>query len=520
MKPFSLASLSLLLVSSFPVSAAEPIAFWKELTEPRSLSGAEVDSLGTGDFSIALWLDADEGPGGDLLSQYDPAKRRGFHFTLKSNPGVVSNQANWRHLQFGIDDGRETGWSDCGRPGQALFAFSLAVHEGELYAGTCEPGTGDRGRVYRYGGEDRWVDCGAPDDSNSVTALAVFEGALYAGTGKYRVAGSSLPESENASLGGRIFRYGGGDNWIDCGQLPETEAVGGLVVYEGKLHASSLYRPAGFFRYEGGEQWTSLPVPSGPDRDTNERVPKRVVPLTVHGEYLYAGSYDGGDVYRFDGSGWTHCGRVGENTQTYSFATFGGALTVGTWPSGSVYRFDGIERWSDLGRLGEEMEVMGMLVHNGRFLAGTLPLAEVYQYEGGTEWKHLARLDPTPDVKYRRAWTMAEHKGRVFVSTLPSGRIHSFGAGEQVQWGHSLGTGWHHLAAVKKGGSLALYVDGKVVARREGLDLEGYDLTSEAPLRVGDGVNGPFQGTLREVRLYGEALASGAITALAAKRPL
>lgn len=497
----------------------EALIQWKSVTTPLEVPRAEAPDFGTQDFTLALWLKADEGPGGDLMSQYDAAKRRGFHLTLKSNPGVVSNQPNWRHLQFGIDDSRDAGWIDCGRPGKALFAFSLAVHEGVLYAGTCEPGPGDRGRVYRYEGGDRWIDCGAPDGSNSVTALAVFEGALYAGTGKYRVAGSSLPESENTTFGGRLFRYGGEDQWIDCGQLPATEAVGGLVVHEGNLHATSLYQPAGFFRYEGGLEWKSLPVPTGPDNTTSEIVQKRVVPVTVHGDHLYAGSYDGGQVYRFDGSGWTNCGQVGDNTQTYSFASFGGALTVGTWPSGRVFRFDGIERWTDLGRLGEELEVMGMLVHNGRFLAGTLPLAEVYQYESGTEWKRLVRLDQTPEVKYRRAWTMAEHDGRVYVSALPSGHIHSFGAGTQVQWGHSLSEGWHHVAAVKTREALVLYLNGKEVARSAGKDLSHYDLTSDVPLRLGDGVNGPLAGELADVYLYRKSLTDQDIADLANERP-
>lgn len=508
--------LALLFVTTLP--AADHVAYWKEVKEPVAVPAGDLFAFERGDFSLALWLKADAGPGGDLVSRYDPAKRRGFHLTLKSNPGVTSNQANWRHLQFGIDDHRDSVWTACGRPGKALFAFALAVHEGALYAGTCEPGKDERGRVYRYDGDDRWINCGAPDGSNSVTALAVFEGALYAGTGKYRVAGSSLPESENITPGGKIFRYGGGDRWIECGQLPETEAVGGLVVHEGKLHASSLYKPAGFFRYEGGTQWTNLPGPSGPDTTTSETVSKRVVPLTVHGGSVYAGSYDGGHVYRFDGTGWTNCGRLGENTQTYSFASFGGALTVGTWPSGRVYRFDGIDRWTDLGRLGEELEVMGMLVHNGRFLAGTLPLAEVHEHEGGTTWKRLARLDLTPDVKYRRAWTMAEHEGRVYVSTLPSGVIHSFAAGTQVQWGHSLSDGWHHVAAVKTGQALVLYLDGKEVARREA-DLSDYDLSGDVPLQVGAGRNGPLRGTLREVRIYREALTEAEVAELAGTLP-
>lgn len=518
MKSFLLLPVIAVWAAALPCIGAEPVASWKEVAAPLSHPSSEMGALGKEDFSLALWIRAKAGPGGDLLSQYDPVKRRGFHLSLKSNSGVTSNQANWRHLQFGIDDHRDSEWTACGRPGKSLFAFSLAVHQGKLYAGSCEPGKEDRGHVYRYDGGDQWVDCGAPDGSNSVTALAVWEGALYAGTGKYRVAGSSLPESENTTVGGRIFRYGGEKQWIDCGQLPDTEAVGGLVVHEGDLYASSLYKPAGFFRYEGEKSWTSLSVPSGPGQSASEAVAKRVEPLTVHGGALYAGSYDGGHVYRFDGSEWTDCGQLGENTQTYSFTSFGGSLVVGTWPSGRVYRFDGIDQWSDLGRLGEETEVMGMMVHNGRLLGGTLPLAEVYEYEGGTAWKRLARLDPTPDVRYRRAWTMAEHDGRVFVSTLPSGVIYSFAAGAQVQWGDSLSEGWHHVAAVKSGGSLALFLDGEQVARCDS-DLSTYHLSSEEPLKIGEGRNGPFAGDLREVRVYRECLTKETIRELAAARP-
>ena len=83
-----------------------------------------------------------------------------------------------------------------------------------------------------------------------------------------RVAGSGQPESPNTTLGGRVFRYDGGTKWTDCGRLPDTEAVGGLVVYQGKLFASSLYKPAGFFRYEGGTKWTRLPDAQGPDPKT------------------------------------------------------------------------------------------------------------------------------------------------------------------------------------------------------------------------------------------------------------
>ncbi|MEQ1852936.1 MAG: hypothetical protein ABMA01_15260, partial [Chthoniobacteraceae bacterium] len=275
---------SLLLASLIPgLHAAEPAPqTWPRVEQPLVITADKAPRPGTGDFSISVWAKADvtDRVTGDLVSQYDAKKRRGFHLTLKCNPGVTSNQANWRHLQFGIDDDKPGAWRDCGRPGKALFAFAMATHEGALYAGTCEPGAGESGHVYRYEGGERWMDLGGLDGSNSVTALAAHEGALYAGTGRYRVAGSHLPESKNARPGGRIFRYEGGAKWVDCGQLPDTEAVGGLVVYRGRLYASSLYKPAGLFRYEGGARWTRLPDAIGPDYKTGEPGPKRVVSLT------------------------------------------------------------------------------------------------------------------------------------------------------------------------------------------------------------------------------------------------
>lgn len=512
---------TLLLVPRAALHAAEPpVAIWPQVDQPREVAAPEAPKLGTSDFSIAVWARADAADRvtGDLVSQYDARKRRGFHLTLKSNPGVTASQANWRHLQFGIDDDKPGAWRDCGRPGKALFAFALATHEGVLYAGTCEPGAGESGQVYRYNDGERWTSLGTLDGSNSVTAFASFEGALYAGTGKYRVAGSSLPESENLRLGGRVYRLDG-KTWTDCGQLPDTEAVGGLAVFQGRLYASSLYKPPGFFRYEGGMQWTRLPDATGPDLKTGEQGPKRVESLTVHDGHLYASSYDGGRVYRFDGKTWTDCGQIGTDTQTYAFTRYEGRLHVAMWPSGRVYRFEQVGRWTDTGRLGEELEVMGMMVHNGRFIGGTLPLAEVHAYDGDGRWTLWQRLDHTPDVKYRRAWTMAEHAGEVFCATLPSGKIWAARHGRQVSWDHSLPSGWHHIAAVKTKDRLTLHVDGKQVAESTGFDASTWNLDSDVPLRLGTGMNGPCNGQLRDLQIHTRVLTAEEIQAMSAKKP-
>ncbi len=466
--------------------------------------------LGAKDFSVSLWVYADsefDDVPGDLISQYDPATHRGFHLGLKTSAGVTFSQANVRQLQFGIDQDRpDESWQDCGTPGNALLAFALCEFDGQLYAGTCEPGQDDAGHVYRYGGDDKWIDCGAPDRSNSVTSLAVFDGQLYAGTGKYRVAGSSLPESENTTLGGHIFRYAGESKWIDCGRLAESETVGGMVVYRNRLYASSLYRPAGFFRYEGGTTWKDVGSPPRPADLPGETTQMRVEAMGVYNGWLYATSYDGGRVFRFDGESWFDCGQLADNTQSYAFAILQGRLYVGTWPSGRVYRFDEPHQWTDVGRLGEELEVMGMLVHNGRLIAGTLPLAEVYEFDNTSSWKKLTRLDHTPDVRYRRAWTMAEHDGRLFCSTLPSGKIYSWRAGRVAMAGKAFAAGWHHVAAVRSGGSIHLYVDGLLASTQSGFNAADYDLTCDQPLRIGFGPNDYFKGKLSDVRLYGRVL--------------
>lgn len=472
------------------------------------IPSAQSPDFGSADFSISVWIqtsDSVDDVSGDILSQYDAAKRNGFQLSLKSN-AVTTSHSNFQHLSFGIDDQQQTSWQDVGKPGNALLAFSMAEYNGSLYVGTCEPGKDESGHVYRYAGGTQWEDYGSPDSSNSVMALAAYKGQLYAGTGKYRVSGSSLPESENTHLGGHIWRFEGPDKWADCGRLPATEAIGGMVVYRGMLYATSLYHPA-FFRYEEGTDWVDCGTPEG----------KRVVALAVYNGYLYATSYDSGNVYRFDGKSWTDCGPVGDNTQTYSFVVYEGQLYVSTWPSGRVYQFEDIGKWQDRGRLGDELEVMGMLVQNGRLLGGTLPLAEVYTYEGDTVWQKMEQLDTTPDVKYRRAWTMAEHDGRVYCSTLPSGKIFAYEAGKSTFYGKSLDAGWHHIAALRSANQLLLYVDGKKVSQKEIPENMPFHLTGDKPLRIGAGANDYFLGSMKELRLYQRALTEEEISKLAQK---
>ena len=391
--------------------------------------------------------------------------------------------------------------SDCGRPGSAVLIFALTAHDGQLYAGTCEPGADQAGHVYRLGGDRRWIDCGSPDRANSVAALAVFEGQLYAATACYRLRGSALVDSPNQTPGGKVYRYQGEGHWVDCGKLGVAEAINGLAVYGGRLYASSTYSP-GVFCYEGGQRWRDVGTP--PNR--------RVEALAVFNGGLYGTGYDAGEIYRFRPKvGWQTVGRLPETTQTYGFAVYGGQLYVGTWPTGSVYRYAGDDRWTNCGRLGEEKEVMAMAAYNGQLYAGTLPLGEVHRYDGARAWTRIAQLDTTPDAKYRRVWSMAVFGGKLYCGTLPSGKVYALEAGKSVTHNVELKHGWHHLVGVREPTRLRLYVDGRLVGESSAFDAAAYDLTNDQPLSIGAGPQDYFHGLLRDVRLYGAAISDGQV---------
>ncbi len=477
-----------------------------EVADARTLQ------LGTGEFSIALWVNTEEDLDdvmGDLVSQFDPKTRTGFHLGIYNHGGVTNGQPNSRQLHFGIDQGRlGEQFADHGRLGTAVYVMSLCVHNERLYAATCHADDGEAGHVFRYEGKKGWTDLGSPDKANAISAMAVYRGSLYVASSKYRLAGSALVESQNSNLGGKVFRLGDDDRWSSCGTLsPDTEGVGSLVVFRGKLYAGSLYKPAGFFRYEGGEKWTPCATPDG----------KRVEALTVFNGGLYATSYDEGSVFRFDGQKWELAGRIPEASQTYGFAVHRGSLYVSEWPKARVFRYAGGLKWDDVGKLGQELEAMPLLIYNGKMYGGTLPSADIYRYDGDMDWLKVGTVDRTPNVKYRRAWSMAVFQGRVFVGTLPAGHVLSIEAGRNVTWDRELSAGWHHVAAVRGHDRLQLYVDGKFVSESAPFVADNYDLTNRQSLRIGLGAQDYFRGDLADVRLYRGALSPEQLRELSSK---
>jgi len=491
-------------------------------------------ALGTGDFTISLWVHTAETMDdnlGDLITKYDPATRKGFNLSLVNHAGVTGSQANYRNLQFGIDDGKQSAeWRNEGRPGKSIFVHSMAVHNGDLYVGTVEGRTNtDQGHVYRYKKTGEWVDLGAPWKSNGVTSMASYQGKLYVGVSRVLLHYSGLQPTLSHHIGGKVFRLDG-NKWTDLGQLLGLDGVNGLVNFKGSLYATGFYQPA-FFRYEGGTEWRSLGTPDD----------LRTEALAVHNGSIYATSYDEGSVFRFDGSDWYRTGSLGTasrtqayydgkkwvptglkgdktGTQVYSLGLHQGKLVAGTWPEGKVYRYDDDKNWKSTGRLGEEQEIMGSNHYNGKLYAGSLPMAEIFRYDGDEKWKSVGRVDFTKDVIFRRAYSMAVFKGRLFSGTFPSGYVRSFEAGKVVTFDRELKSGWRHITAVKGGGQLKLFIDGKQVAKSDEFAAGDYDLTSDSPLLIGFGQYDYFNGRIRDVRIYKRALMAGEIAESVHKR--
>ena len=477
---------------------------------------------GKNGFTLSAWIHAassTEGGdvAGDILSSFDPGTRRGFNLSVVTNGSVTSTtQANYRHIHFGIDQGRSSNFEDCGRPGEAVFIKALASIEGQLYAGTFEIEREETGHLYRYAGESNWEDLGAPPDkSNSISSVARFDGALHVASGMYLPTGSWLGPPRNTHPGGHVYRIDGDGRWIDCGRpgkeysaadtVPigagngKADAASALTLYRGNLYCTSGNQ-RGVFVYEGEQNWRRI----GPD--------SRIISLAVYRDSLYAlanrgiSPEHGGALYRYEGkSSWEFCGRPGKATQIYGAAICAGSLYAGTWPDCEVQRYDGDKGWENLGRLGYEMEVMAMALYNGTIYAGSLPMANIWRYDGSAGFNFIGNVDNS-EVRLRRAWSMAVHGGALHVGTLPSGRVKRYRAGVMATSDSSLPAGWHHVAAVRGDSTLKLYLDGRSIAESEPFEAGDYDLDTGLPLKIGFGQHEHFRGLMADLRIYKESL--------------
>jgi penicillin amidase len=519
--------------------------------------------LSAKDFSFSVWVHTDKDVDdviGDVVSQYDAATRRGVNLTLKSTAGGYSSHGDDRHVYFGIDNAQEPTWEDCGRPSATsnYVSNSLTVFDGHLYAATTDAEKfEDWCHVFRYAGAQKWEDCGRVGDrrTHGVGPMVVHDGSLYVGTWTYdwtRV-GIQQPLDDFCC----VYRYAGGTTWEDCGQPGQCRRLFGLASYRGKLYVSA--EDGRCYVYAGERQWKEC-----------GKFPNYAHPLGIHDGKLYAGVLNPAGVWAFDGQEWSLIGnpqgREERCNQIHALEVYRGQLHATTWPEGHVCRLEANGGWTDLGRLGDALEINALSVYNGQLYGGTIPRAEVFRCNptvepgkpvpaaapepkptrrvrrpapppepGSAAWPSVRRfLDPAgyefkDSNEWARVTSLTTYQGKQFASLgsctssrldAPCdfrGQVYAMEAGRCVSYDRNLGPGWHHLAAVRRGDRLELFVDGQLVATSSTFDPAVYDLTTRSPLRIGFGEVDYFSGKIREVRLYGRALEVQEIKRLAAE---
>ena len=483
--------------------------------------------LGNRDFTIAAWVRCAmpmRGVFGDVLSKFDSACRCGFNLQIAgSSPGYTS-MSDARHVHFGIDDGYVGNWEDCGKPWPSnSLVTALVAMEGELYAGIADADDAmDAAHVFRWAGGTEWIDCGRlGNDPNhlSVQSMIVHNGQLYAGTGVWdwnRASGKGFEPARS-----HVFVYQGGKEWRDLGQVGNSVRVLSLASFNGELYAG-LDRVGGghCFRYDGS-QWIDCGAPDGDNLEN-------LMPL---GGVLYGATHR--NYYRYEGGQtWTCFAREPHGiTQTHALQTVGGRLWAGTWPQGYVLRYEGDDQWVSTGRLGipeglrEINEINDLIVYNGKLYAGVIPKAQVWRYEADGHWTLLNSLASRPDYADAEAFswcrvpTFAAYRGRLFAGTgscisravdidpdCTLGRVYAIELGQVVSHDYDIGGGWTHLAAVRAGKRLRLYVNGEPAASSQAPPGHSFDLTNTRPLTIGFGSQGHFAGMIRDVRIYAGAL--------------
>ena len=505
--------------------------------------------MGTGDFAVCAWVYGDEQLDdimGDVVDMYDPASRRGITLSINSSAGGYQSQGTDRHVHFGIDNARMTDWQDCGHPNPASnYVFnSLTAYKGKLYAGTSDA-KDESGwcHVYRYESGDRWTDCGRVGDrrTTGVGPMIVHNGDLYVATTTYDWTRVTTGGYEP----GRVYKFMGGTEWKDCGQPSENRTLNCIASYKGKLYVGGGPDSFGVFAREGDSEWQPSKV------FDSRREPRGCFPHAMcrHNGKLFV-AFPGS--HAFDGNNWSYVGSPlpeGQDwfLQTHSLELYQGKLYAGTWPEGKVAEYQGGEDWKIVGRVGVDgTEVNALAVYNGKFYGGSIPRAEVCRFDGVPEWTSLKRfyspegwqpgLPGQASRKEYNLWSrvtsLTVYDGKLFASTgsctssaidAPAdvrGKVFSIEAGKVASFDDDLGSGWKHIAAVRSGGALKLYVDGQLVGKSSAFDPAEYDLSTNQPLRIGFGQTEYFAGKMADVRLYKEALSEARARELSSKKPL
>ena len=402
--------------------------------------------LGTGDFTLALWVHCDERlddrPGGprhpvrpEEAGRVQPVApdQHGRDEQPAEHPAAPVRDRRRHRADVGRRGpaGQRGPGLRPGRPRRAPVRRDVRQRQGGRRAGVPVRGAG------------QWTDCGAPDRCNAVSAMAVHRGEALRRDGQVSVRRLRPPRVGEPEPGRRGLPVRRRD---DAG--PRSAGC------------PTRRRSAGWWSSRAGctpRRCTSRPGSSGTrptaaGRRCRSRTASGWSRSAVYNGFLWApattaAACTGSTAPR----GRTSASSATTPRPTRSPPTVAGCASA---PGRAEGLPPGGGRHAGRTSAGSATSWRSWACSSttASCTRGRSRSAEVYRYDGGRTWTRTARLDRTPDVKYRRAWTMAQYRGRLFCTTLPSGRVHSLTAGACVTHDRELPAGWRHVAAVRQGG--------------------------------------------------------------------
>jgi len=310
-------------------------------------------------------------------------------------------------------------------------AFSMAVYDNQLYAGTWN--NPDGCQVWRRDGSGTgdWTQINTNGfgsaNNRGAHSMAVYNDCLYVGTA-------------NNGAGFEVWQYDGA-SWTqvaDDGLGDSANSwASSMIVHDNKLYLGTSWQ-AGVFTYDGST-WTQVNVNGFGDSDN-----QAIRSLAVYDGKVYAGVYnttDYANLYRYDGpttSDWTLVASNGFGSNFIEFrslAAYDGKLFIGGagWTgSCQVWEYDGTTfTRNDPGVVMQYDAARCMTVFQGKLYVGTgndsgvTSGGQVWEYDG-TAW------DQVNDNGFGDTDNEAVHSLAADGSSLFAGVANTAGVGGKV----------------------------------------------------------------------------------------
>ena len=203
-------------------------------------------NLGTSDFTISAWVctnEVFEDVIGDVVSQYDAARRRGLNLYMPRLPAGTTRKATTAMCTLASTMRSSVPGKIAAGPAHEQLCQQLndGLRRSSLRRDHRRGKERRPAHVFRYKGGTSWEDCGHVTDleAHGAGPMIVHDHNLYVATWNYdwtRVAAPPGVKTVYDVDFCRVYRYADDRQWIDCGQPGQSKRLFGIASYKGSLY--------------------------------------------------------------------------------------------------------------------------------------------------------------------------------------------------------------------------------------------------------------------------------------------